>query len=42
MRPIEGGVASRLRANGDAIQFLAAVIGEVFILRGDEWLPDQE
>ena len=42
MRPIDGGVASRLRVNGDAIQFLAAVIGEVFILRGDEWLPDQE
>ena len=43
MRPIESGVASRLQVNGDAIQFLTAIVREVFTLRPiDEWLPDQE
>ncbi|NBP88872.1 MAG: hypothetical protein EBU59_10295, partial [Planctomycetia bacterium] len=43
MRPIDGGVASRLQVNGDAIQFLTAIVREVFTLRTiEEWLPDQE
>jgi hypothetical protein len=43
MRPIDGGVATRLQVNGDAVQFLATVIREVFTLRiAEEWLPDQE
>jgi hypothetical protein len=43
MRPIDGGIASRLQVNGDAVQFLVAVVREVFTLRvAEEWLPDQE
>ena len=43
LRPIDGGVATRLQVNGDAVQFLAAIVREVFTLRvAEEWLPDQE